>query len=623
MIQKIFHQFQRYETARCAIESMRIIPRHKILEVGSGSHGNLGKFIPNDEITYLDNSLSEEALKKDNFILGDATTLDLPEDSYDFVIALDVIEHIPYDKRPAFLASVMPIAKYGVFLTFPHKNDGNMLDDSMLKSTFSVLGSKAPVWIDEHKDCVLPSCEETINALSSYVPSDNIISFYTSKRSLMSTMLNLEAVCSAIPDLRGLFEALNNYYISHVFYCDIVEESDYAAKTCILAIKEGDPQRIRNSLMDCFTKNSHVVEEFENKIKYQLNLMLPFIVKNLSDRKVEEEIRKVEEFKKAEEEKRLAEEEKMKEKAIRLNVLLITYNHSHYINESLQSILMQKTDFPFNIIIADDCSTDDTVAKIRLLEQQADIPFIYMVSDRNLGVLKNYQRAFNVCTAEYIAVMEGDDIWTDPYRLQKHVDFLDNHRECAMSFNRYAVIDYEKCRMHIQPHVAPGDITSYGYLTGHDLAFDNYIGNFSTCVYRKSSISTLPPDFYDKKAYDWLTNIMISRCGFIGFLKDVMSIYRIHEKGVWSGQEEHERIKSTIDTIDDYNEYTQYMFSDSFAAHKYRLELQLITGKKSIRQRVVSVIRRFFRAFITYMPQFIVWIIKALLPEKLYAKLIK
>lgn len=120
-----------------------------------------------------------------------------------------------------------------------------------------------------------------------------------------------------------------------------------------------------------------------------------------------------------------------------LNVILVTYNHSKFIQDSLRGILFQKTNFDFDIIVADDYSTDDTLAQIREVEAKSTISFRYLSSERNLGISQNYRRAFEACDAKYVAVLEGDDFWTTPDRLQKHVDFLEHHYECAMSYNRF------------------------------------------------------------------------------------------------------------------------------------------------------------------------------------------
>jgi glycosyltransferase involved in cell wall biosynthesis len=306
---------------------------------------------------------------------------------------------------------------------------------------------------------------------------------------------------------------------------------------------------------------------------------------------------------------------------MKLNVVLVTYNHSQFIIESLHSILSQKTDFDFNILIVDDKSTDDTLERIKRCEKETKIPFCYLESSKNLGITKNYQRAFRACDAEYIAVMEGDDIWTDPCRLQKHVDFLDHHYECTMSFNQYIVGDFEKSKYYVQPSFSCEK--GYQFLTSRDIVKDNLIGNFSTCVYRKTAIDTLPESLFDMTSYDWITNIMVGKSGMIGYLTNVMSIYRIHSGGVWSGQKEAENIRNTIARIDEYNEFTDHLFEKEFDEHKSRLKERLVTGKpmQLVHSSGFSKFKLAMKRIKDFTPPILIYIIKLIVPEKIWNKI--
>lgn len=308
---------------------------------------------------------------------------------------------------------------------------------------------------------------------------------------------------------------------------------------------------------------------------------------------------------------------------MKLNVLLVTYNHSKFIKETLQTITMQKTNFKFNIIVADDNSSDDTLKIIKEYEKECDIPFIYLESKKNHGITKNYQRAFKACDGEYVSIMEGDDLWTTPNRLQHHIDFLDEHCECVMSFNRYIVSNFDKASYTIQPHWAGSN--SYELITSRNLAIDNCIGNFSTCVYRNSELKKLPEELFELTAYDWITNIVIGKNGMIGYLTEVMSNYRIHEKGTWSSKTEEENIKDLIKHIDIYNDFTNKLFNDEFYAHKSRLQERLITLKslEVVNIQNVNGLRNKIKNIKNYLPPVFVWIIKAIIPAKATNKLLK
>ncbi len=115
-----------------------------------------------------------------------------------------------------------------------------------------------------------------------------------------------------------------------------------------------------------------------------------------------------------------------------VSVKMITYNHALYITQAIEGVLQQKTSFPFELVIGEDCSTDGT-RKI-VFEYQKKYPNIIRVitSDTNVGMHKNSYRTGKVCRGKYIAFCEGDDYWHDPHKLQKQVDYLESHPEYGL-----------------------------------------------------------------------------------------------------------------------------------------------------------------------------------------------
>ena len=120
--------------------------------------------------------------------------------------------------------------------------------------------------------------------------------------------------------------------------------------------------------------------------------------------------------------------------AIDVSICIITYNQEKYIARAIESALMQQCNFLYEIIISDDCSTDKTKT---IIDQYAGkYPGLIKAfhADHNLGMLKNWEKALKLCTGRYIALMEGDDYWNDPHKLQKQFDILESHPDCAISF---------------------------------------------------------------------------------------------------------------------------------------------------------------------------------------------
>ncbi|MEW6115771.1 MAG: glycosyltransferase [Nitrospirota bacterium] len=120
-----------------------------------------------------------------------------------------------------------------------------------------------------------------------------------------------------------------------------------------------------------------------------------------------------------------------------VSVKMITYNHAPFITQAIEGVLQQKTDFPFELVIGEDCSTDGT--REIVFEYQKKYPDIIRVitSDKNVGMKKNGLRTVKACTGTYIAFCEGDDYWHHPGKLQKQVDYLERHPECGLVFTDY------------------------------------------------------------------------------------------------------------------------------------------------------------------------------------------
>jgi glycosyltransferase involved in cell wall biosynthesis len=115
-----------------------------------------------------------------------------------------------------------------------------------------------------------------------------------------------------------------------------------------------------------------------------------------------------------------------------VSVAMITYNHAPYISRAIEGVLQQKTGFPFELVIGEDCSTDGTQEIV--LEYAKMYPNILQVvtSDRNVGAKKNAHRTTKACRGKYIAFCEGDDYWHHPDKLQKQTDYLESHPECGL-----------------------------------------------------------------------------------------------------------------------------------------------------------------------------------------------
>lgn len=257
-----------------------------------------------------------------------------------------------------------------------------------------------------------------------------------------------------------------------------------------------------------------------------------------------------------------------------LSILLVTYNHEKYILKALQSISMQMLkDVPVEIVVADDSSTDTTRQIIADYFAANPIgPVRFLDFTRNRGVTRNYQRSWACLQTKYVAVMEGDDYWTDPCKLSKQIEFLENNAACVGCSANYLVGLEGKSQF--LPRI-PQEPSKISYLDSRSLIHDNLIGNFSTCVYRVDALKTIPAAVYDTKSYDWIMNIALSRWGPIAFFHDIMSVYRVHSSGTWSRMSDRQKLQSQIDQIREYDQLTSKMFTPEWDNLVARLQAEV------------------------------------------------
>jgi glycosyltransferase involved in cell wall biosynthesis len=249
----------------------------------------------------------------------------------------------------------------------------------------------------------------------------------------------------------------------------------------------------------------------------------------------------------------------MNDKTPRMSVLLVTYNHAKFIKQALDSILMQQTEFEFEIVAVDDCSTDNTLGILRRYEERHP-QLRVMAAETHLGISANYHRGFKACRGEYVAVIEGDDYWISPRKLEMTANFLDRNPSCSFCFHRVIRYDPHPEAMRLFPQ----NWTVEQHLAVHELVESNFIGGFSTCVYRRNLIAGLRSDLWNLDIREWPFNIVMAQHGPIGYVPQVMSVYRAHEGGIWSLRSNREKAAELHRLIEAYDKFLDYKFTEQF-----------------------------------------------------------
>ena len=235
---------------------------------------------------------------------------------------------------------------------------------------------------------------------------------------------------------------------------------------------------------------------------------------------------------------------------------MITYNHERYVAQAVASALAQQTTFDLEIVIGDDCSTDATRAILTDFQQRYPDQIRLLLRDTNIGMHHNLVQTLQACRGEYIALLEGDDYWTAPHKLQKQVAFLDRHPECAICFHS-AMVCYEDGSR--EPWKHPSDRPK-PISTLEDLIDRNFVPACSV-MFRNRLIDEFPPWFYTLKMGDWSLHILNAQHGHIGYIDEVMSVYRIHPSGAWSAQQPTWTLHETIRALHALNRHLGFTYN--------------------------------------------------------------
>lgn len=128
------------------------------------------------------------------------------------------------------------------------------------------------------------------------------------------------------------------------------------------------------------------------------------------------------------------------EKTVKVSVIMLAYNIENYIEIAIKGVLSQKTDYPVELIIGEDRSTDRTYEICKRYQEKHPELITVIRHEKNLGYQRNYMETYKHCRGEYVAVCDGDDYWFDRRKLQRATDFLDTHSQFAICFHR--VVNY-------------------------------------------------------------------------------------------------------------------------------------------------------------------------------------
>lgn len=206
----------------------------------------------------------------------------------------------------------------------------------------------------------------------------------------------------------------------------------------------------------------------------------------------------------------------------KVSVCMITYGHEKFIEQAINGVLMQHGDFELELILSNDCSPDTTDVVIQnIVKNHPKASCItYFNHKENLGMMPNFIFALEQCSGCYVALCEGDDYWTDPYKLQKQVDFLEANPDYVLSFHKVKILKPDGS-------IVPDFITNVpeNYETQETLArLGNYIHTPS--VVFRNIIKKFPKEFLLAPIGDYFLYMLLTEHGKLKYLEEEMAVYR-------------------------------------------------------------------------------------------------
>lgn len=230
-----------------------------------------------------------------------------------------------------------------------------------------------------------------------------------------------------------------------------------------------------------------------------------------------------------------------------VSVVMSTYNHGPYIAQAIEGVAMQVTGFQVELLIGEDCSTDDTLAVA--MEYQQNHPHLVRIvtADRNVGGAENFRRVFEKCRGKYIAFCEGDDYWCDEAKLQEQVDILERQPQVSVVFSDFAVADFRSGRWQVHMEKGAFDGLQHEELRG-DVRGDCLDGRFRTltAIYRRQVIEAIYRKGLPRSEYPFGDNFLLGQAAIMGEFERIDGIRAVYRRSPNSATRSNPRSSLTF-----------------------------------------------------------------------------
>lgn len=271
-----------------------------------------------------------------------------------------------------------------------------------------------------------------------------------------------------------------------------------------------------------------------------------------------------------------------------LSIAMLTYNHEKFISEAIESVLFQKTNFSYKIVIAEDFSTDKTRDIVISYQKKYPDKIRLLLQDKNVGANENNKILFNNLKGKYIAALEGDDYWTDPLKLQKQVDFLEENQEYGMVCSNYYLLEGADLQKN--------DFTSQNSkidILLKDLLYKNPIGTL-TVLFRANLLENflLPSETMIGDMWIWMHIATKSK---IKYFEEYTGAYRILQNSASHRNDLEKRFKFLYNAYEIVNHFSEkVILTNQERRNIYSHRLYPIFQNLAFRKKYFSYLKLYF-----------------------------
>ena len=271
-------------------------------------------------------------------------------------------------------------------------------------------------------------------------------------------------------------------------------------------------------------------------------------------------------------------------------IWMVTYNHEDYIAKAVDSVMMQNTKFKYKLFIGEDCSKDKTREICIKLKKKYPDKIELLLQDKNIGDFKNAQFIYKLCFesgAKYVAMCEGDDYWSNPFKLQKQVDFLEKNKNYNICVHNTDLLK-DKELFEKEWRWDPKRTT----FTAIDYIFALFF-HTSSAVFRVGERKNY---IFDSSIIQGDMDIFLSSINDkkVFFLEESMSVYRMHYGGITNSPKNRSPVlkyKSWITILEKFDSLTNYKFRYVIWLKKQTLKSLIFSSDKIKKEEIIFFVR--------------------------------